>query len=94
VENVDIKTFVEEAIKSNPELYGGDRANRGLVEKYYLELHGFTIPPHIDTVSASLVREKNRYLKKYPKHDCRVKNKGKLTNASSNPITEILDSFK
>ncbi|MCD4758959.1 MAG: hypothetical protein K8R39_11860 [Arcobacteraceae bacterium] len=88
MENIDIKKFVANKVKSNPSLYGGDKGNTHLVYDYFKEIKGIDIPKYFDSTSNSLIRAKNMFLEKEPKFDYRKINKGIFTGLKFNPLNK------
>lgn len=87
----ELKIYVKEKIQSDPIKYGGDNGNTHLVHEYFKDVHGITVPKYFDSKAGSLIRAKNKFLESHPEHDYRKKNKGKLTGAKCNPITDFLE---
>lgn len=88
-EDVEIKEFIEDKIKSNPIKYGGDNGNTHLAYEYAKEILGVEIPKYLDSKFASLIRRKNLFLKNNPIYDNRAKNKTVITKKSTLHIQDI-----
>ena len=88
----NLKEYIENLIKQNPQTYATDGANNRLIVKYFLDIYGIKILNTVSTKVHSITRIKSKFLEENPSYDRRDKERGKKT--PSNKLNQQDEDFK